>query len=95
MEKRWTEGPWEVTRHAARPAIEAVNKKRGMRAAGDKYPLVCAMPDNYATTEANAHLIAAAPCLYEALEYILDVQELSSNAENKAKKALAKARGEV
>lgn len=98
MEKKWTPGPWEVVRHVTRPAVEAINKKRGMRAAGDKYPLVCTMPDNYSTTESNAHLIAAAPELYEALEALLYGIENCDRIENyrieNAIDALAKARGE-
>ena len=68
-EHKHTPGPWEVVYHS-RPTVEAVSKSRGMRASGDKYPLICTMPDNYSDTQANASLIAAAPALLEALEAV-------------------------
>lgn len=49
----------------------------------------------YAQTVANAHLIAAAPELYEALEHILrGTLSLPRFAEDMARAALAKARGQ-
>jgi hypothetical protein len=43
---------------------------------------------------ANAHLIAAAPDLYEALEYILTANDGEPDRFDRAHAALAKARGE-
>ena len=51
------------------------------------------------TQEANAHLIVAAPELYDALEYFLNVcpaiDPNGEDAHEKAKAVLAKARGEA
>ena len=45
--------------------------------------------------KANAHLIAAAPELYEALERVVRISDRDHVAWNEAKAALAKARGET
>lgn len=55
-------------------------------------------PDGFVHGEnkANAHLIAAAPDLYEALELLLSAQgKMEEKAIKMAKAALAKARGEA
>lgn len=67
---KYTKGPWEVVYHGSRP-VEAVYKKRGMRATGDHYPMICQMPDNYSPSIGNANLIAHAPDLYEILAEII------------------------
>lgn len=45
-------------------------------------------------SKANAHLIAAAPAMYEALEHILENQALGSPLALSINNLLAKARGE-
>jgi hypothetical protein len=62
-----TPGPWEVVRDGSTIRVEAVEKKRGMRACGDPYPQICRMAGHYAPDEANARLIAVAPEMLEAL----------------------------
>jgi hypothetical protein len=51
---------------------------------------VCALPGKY---HRNAHLIAAAPDLLKALEYILSYDDMVEGADA-ARAAIAKARGE-
>jgi hypothetical protein len=71
-----TNGPWEIICHGSRPSIETVNKKRGMRATGDKYPLICYLPDGSAPSLGNAKLIAMAPDMLSILKGILDGNDI-------------------
>ena len=91
-ETKWTPGPWHSRGF---PTISA-GKGKGM---------IVKVLERYmdrAEREANAHLIAAAPDLYEALEYLLrHNRELVAQGVNidaylmsSAYAALAKARGE-
>ena len=84
-EPKYTKGPWENVDDAY---IEAAN---GTVVVNE---MNTALPDEQIT--ANAHLIAAAPELYEALEAMLRFGDIGSRAaaEIKAHAALAKARGE-
>lgn len=88
----WTPGPWE-----------AVNERDVDTADGKCIAIMGVGVDEF---EANAHLIAAAPDLYEALEKILREcgDEMSdgylanfvhSDKASVARAALAKARGET
>jgi len=89
---KWTEGPWSVQRDGFIMSNDldagAFAKVYG---AGDL------------EADANAHLIAAAPELYEALSYLVaetdpDIDEdYNPHAQplRKARAALAKARGEI
>ena len=62
-------------------------------------PIVYEMGGSFETQKANAHLIAAAPTMYEALKEILQYFDLPQNRgiftrwERKMKIALAKAEG--
>lgn len=97
-ETKWTPGPWSV--NWARTGAEIF-------AHDGKWLMTMERPPSQ--IHANAHLIAAAPELYEALEAMLagwryamtfiarqcDLDGVGwKNAENKAEAALAKARGE-
>jgi len=95
-ERKWTPGPWDAM---ATGWIEAGD--------GDPIALIndSGLPNSIFDEDLpNAHLIAAAPDLYEALEWLsdavlalgrLDDSGHILNAINKADVALAKARGET
>lgn len=81
MERKWTPGPW------------VVNRERGIRGAGGE----CVASTYCAGPVDDAHLIAAAPDLYEALEdlaadMIVHMDDLTIAVVHNA---LAKARGEA
>ena len=94
MEKKWTPGPWAQDKFAlsvdilaSRPKLVATVKSKN-----------CDSPEEMA---ANAHLIAAAPELYDALEDMVSLWErvhpgviLGKPAILNAKRIMAKARGE-
>ena len=91
MGKRWTEGPW---------GKESFALSEDILAPGNKLVAIvqsrhCESPEEM---RANAHLIAAAPDLYEALENLLSAVENNAYVGSKwieeASDALAKARGE-
>ena len=98
-ERKWTPGPWEAMDKGFHP-----------------YPYVCGPEDDYEygkdrpvvaylvgmNIPHNAHLIAAAPDLYEALEWCIKSLEFSytgtasdSEIPQDIRAALAKARGEL
>lgn len=102
VEMKDTSG-WEVRGIAAGDGqlrVEAINKTRGMRPAGDRYPLIATMPKNYAHDLDNAHMIAAAPALLAALEAMIDGTTLEWHSDRQkadrqaARAAIMKARGE-
>lgn len=86
-----TPGPWGFDSFALREEIRAENN-----------PLiatVCSVHcDSPEEMRANAHLIAAAPEILEALEMMLEMSEMSgfgkAAAEDVARAAIAKAKGE-
>lgn len=93
-EKKFTPGPWVVYRDM--PTDVVVSKSGECSLA----TLDCGCGDRN-TQRANAHLIAAAPELYEALDACLGLilnQEMQDGFESQqghmARAALAKARGE-
>jgi hypothetical protein len=55
----------------------------------ESHPAGCKIPEQEATGEANARLIAAAPQLREALQAILNHAPLSQNLFDQARAALA------
>jgi hypothetical protein len=77
-EVKWTPGPWEVDGSKVCYDLDGTKDN------------IC----NTVWQEANAHLIAAAPDLYEALAEIMDWVVNDHPASVKARAALAKARGE-
>jgi hypothetical protein len=95
MEKKWTPGPWKVLNDQIKTPAGITLRVSGV-----------ALPCGYVPQEdesyANAHLIAAAPELYEALEEIFfDGQDYAQRSGKyvswlkKAEAALIKARGET
>lgn len=97
-ERKWTPGPWY---------IDGYNETRDggyVEVKSEKFHWVCSVTDySDGTAKPNAHLIAAAPDLYEALEVmrheyrtalrISGVDEKTSKTMATANAALAKARG--
>ena len=102
MKRKWTPGPWAVDKRAS----FCVNADRDGSTGG-----VCSTGGYSASwrdgeelmleNQANAHLISAAPELYEALEFMRTcfecgcVESGKEIAIKRAKEALAKARGET
>lgn len=95
MEKKWTPGPWRIERYKEpyTSFLEDIN----IVADG----LILAKLGKELSSEhtANAHLIAASPKLYEALEELRLAVIYSDNVASifieDAEEALAKARGET
>lgn len=88
MERKWTPGPWiAVTEDIHDNALWTV-------VAGDDGSRDVATMSHFGDIE-NAHLIAAAPDLYEALEWCACWINMNHPAHAKAMEALAKARGEA
>ena len=91
-EPKFTPSPWEVDEPIKSIATgELMYHVKG--------PNLITDFEDWGFTKADAHLIAAAPELYEALEFLLTCKhgefcEHYREAEFKAKAALAKARGE-
>lgn len=93
-ETKFTPGPWLFSSYKSGNSVIVID--------GKEFDVATV---NYPNRDANAHLIAAAPELYEALEGLLaditEYQEINNlGGQNnhwqvKAKAALAKARGEV
>lgn len=93
---KFTPGPWEVGELDR-------GFGRGSLCVQDQHGFIAKMPGDHLWSEslANAHLIAAAPDLYEALRGCMAACELQGadsaeffDARNSAYAALAKARGE-
>tara|TARA_R110000824_G_scaffold308609_1_gene496046 strand:+ start:114 stop:431 length:318 start_codon:yes stop_codon:yes gene_type:complete len=101
---KWTPGPWDVRPGWGLNAIEVAPVDDAPDLVGEPTE-VAGISDCYTEHEANAHLIAAAPELYEALESLVgqidgacgDVLPAGafSLARKKAHAALANALGEI
>lgn len=104
-EMKWTRGPWipqAVTKDGDErgSAFIVADNLGGLVGAAHAWPTEID-EENFARVEANAKLIAAAPELYDALEELLSEwfdPEDTGTQDNpfvaKARRALAKARGE-
>src|SRR5690625_1372419 len=104
-ETKWTPGPWRANRNSSFWEIEPESRDRGINGIPYTVGDVCSTdpgrPDD-GKQEANAHLIAAAPDLYEALEEARGtIQALIDEGytghidqRGRIDAALAKARGE-
>jgi hypothetical protein len=102
----WTNGPWSVHNTAdVFTALGAINSEGTSAPSNDGWHIADCDMGGLCLDEvrANAHLIAAAPDLYEALESLLDDLKMTPEINldgwgietNQARAALAKARGEV
>lgn len=100
-EKRHSPGPWVVDKHAAFAVPTAGHMVYAEGGEGYNGHLVCQLHNVYSDNQkANAHLIAAAPDLYEALlqvaylkpdytnpeDYVRSVRKLATAAIEKAQK---------
>ena len=103
METKWTPGPWIFDNNEGY-GQNNIWSRMTPTGAGKPGPLVATAVGDSAEAEANAHLIAAAPDLYAALELILPLGKgyvAANNVGNNrafiadAETALAKARGEA
>lgn len=90
---KFTQGPWKVSDSYKSYQIPII--------AADNYPCGTANGETYEEANANAALIAAAPDLLDALEQSLMAligyqhqNEITKAAQNSARAAIAKARGE-
>jgi len=99
MPENWTNGPWEhygSMIYANRPedggTICQVSEVRHSHIVSHKEPEF-GSPDRN-EIYANARLISAAPELYEALKEVVAISDRKHDAWEKARAALAKARGE-
>ena len=94
-EYTFTPGPWTMDEYG-----NIIAKGRTLRLSGVSMPCG-ARPHDHKEVHANAQLIAAAPCLLEALRDVLDdwrdgyrTSEVTATIE-KAQAAIAKATGET
>lgn len=103
-ELKWTPGPWSVD-ESSEPAKYAGLGDKCVRSK-DGFIVALVMHEQPPIAMPNAHLIAAAPELYEALSNLLDFYEEHTShygyprgghdpVKEAAKSALAKACGEV
>ena len=96
MSAKHTSGPWGIE------VTDSTNWIGPMRRDGRKiHEIVCHIdredlkPLALETSDANARLIAAAPCLLEALESILQSEcAILTDLRNRARAVIAKATGE-
>ena len=96
-ERKWTPGKWSVyedERETYWPGIDA--GRTSIVVWGDQQENNGVQGDTLEEAKANAHLIAAAPDLYEALDRLVRyINAPSTEAYLSARAALAKARGET
>ena len=83
-ETKFTPGPWY-----ARPDPDKILNDDWCIGSGKELDDIAICAEN------NAHLIAAAPDLYNALEEVIRISDRKHDAWDKAKAAIAKARGKA
>lgn len=86
-ERKWTPGPWVIGKDAEGGEGFGWFVGAGGYCRADIVGPTC-------DTKANAHLIAAAPELYEALDHLYHKAMLTHGDREIVREALAKARGE-
>ena len=102
MSNQWTPGPWKAVEDAQGICGLIDPQKHGIAVAW--FSSAHSPSNGYVGDEkcevgrperqANAHLISAAPDLYHALEGVLRIADRETVEFDKARAALAKARGE-
>jgi len=92
MNRKWTPGPWVVEdgSKSCHCCFDQTIYVKTVSGEFDYEIIAETLTDN----EANAHIISAAPDLYEALERALEEWDSNTDWRNNARAALAKARGE-
>ena len=96
-ETKWTSGPWVVFTPEDYSGPRELPGLGVEAASGEAVVWYCDEPQTGLGNDADAHLIAAAPCLYEALEALLEKCHAEPHGEHERRAAitaLAKARGE-
>ena len=104
-QEKFTPGPWRFWRHVnekypewSQTAVFGTGDKKFVMIAQTHDDLAAAPEQTIEEIIANAHLIAAAPDMYEMLEHIEDALDDSSGcgeiSVEKIRKLLKKARGE-
>lgn len=94
----FTKGPWHIKAHTANSPAE-ITAGCDWTVYGADETMVCFEGGRTDSAAANASLIAAAPDLYEALKELIDMDvayqrgQKVSDAVDKARAALAKAKG--
>lgn len=90
-----TVAEWKGTKHTPGPWQYVPFGQTHLIQRGDDTKTVAVVSPNRDEVQANARLIASAPCLLEALEFLLgDPFGLAPGARDRARAAIAKARGE-
>jgi hypothetical protein len=96
----WTEGPWQVFPHYCGTNPDLAGEYARTRLIGlGQFETVAEVrhgsDDIAGDVDANAHLIAAAPCLYEALLLVCRTEIMMGGTRDIAMAALSRARGEA
>jgi hypothetical protein len=98
-EKKWSEAPWTVAVPESKAERQKLYVRCALRLDGAPAGIAVAHVTSaagFAERDANAHLIAAAPELYEALDAFMRLGTMDDqSAIDAARAALSKARGEV
>lgn len=89
IEPKFTKGPWSIIGGTMRQESLDWHVVR----AGERQQLVAKVLE--LDSDANAHLICAAPKLYEALVGVIRVADRKTDEFDAARAALAEARGET
>lgn len=99
-EPKWTKGPWEVSHRQGADGMyrtEVFSAAHGGIATCDWTVKNCGNGVIGTYREANAHLIAAAPCMYDELRHMTEAYAATYGddcpAVTRARAALAKAEG--
>ena len=91
MDTKFTPGPWDVGVHELKFGdVDSVDIYADEAISGFKLPAVTFGGN----CEANAHLIAAAPDMYNLLSTIMEIYDGRSTLSGEIEAVLAKARGE-
>ena len=96
-ETKFTKGDWQARKGFIMVSLPLCGEAEAHIIDGPDNMDIAYLPKGYPNSKANAHLIAAAPELYEALEAMVKITETYCDEPDEvdvARAALAKARGE-